>query len=51
MLTLLQKIVRWFFMRAENLFNARVEATISGTGIIERATPRTLWLGASWKFD
>lgn len=38
-------------LRGENLFNERVEAAISGTGIIERATPRTLWLGASWKFD
>ncbi|HZG07486.1 MAG TPA: TonB-dependent receptor [Allosphingosinicella sp.] len=32
-------------MRAENLADARVEAGISGAGIIERATPRTLWLG------
>lgn len=38
-------------LRGENLFDARVEAAISGSGIIERATPRTLWLGASWKFD
>lgn len=38
-------------LRGENLFDARVEAAISGAGIIERATPRTLWLGASWKFD
>ncbi len=38
-------------LRGENLFDARVEAAISGTGIIERANPRTLWLGASWKFD
>lgn len=38
-------------LRGENLFNARVEAAISGNGIIERANPRTLWLGASWKFD
>jgi outer membrane receptor protein involved in Fe transport len=32
-------------LRAENLADARVEAGISGAGIIERATPRTLWLG------
>jgi len=31
--------------RAENIGNARVVAGISGTGIIERATPRTLWIG------
>jgi vitamin B12 transporter len=38
-------------VRGDNLLNTRVEAAISGSGIIERATPRTLWLGASWKFD
>ena len=32
-------------VRAENLFDARVEAGISGADIVERATPRTLWLG------
>lgn len=31
--------------RAENMFDARVEAGISGANIVERATPRTLWLG------
>ncbi|WP_258042977.1 TonB-dependent receptor [Sphingomonas sp. NBWT7] len=31
--------------RAENLFGERVEAGISGADIIERATPRTLWIG------
>jgi outer membrane cobalamin receptor len=31
--------------RAENLANERVAAGISGEGIIERATPRTLWIG------
>ena len=31
--------------RAENLANARVEAGISGADIVERGTPRTLWLG------
>jgi len=31
--------------RAENLANARIVAGISGAGIIERAAPRTLWLG------
>lgn len=31
--------------RTENLFDARVEAGISGDGVIERATPRTLWIG------
>ena len=32
-------------LRGENLANERVEATISGAGLIERATPRTLWVG------
>jgi outer membrane receptor protein involved in Fe transport len=32
-------------LRGENLTDARVEAAISGDGIVERATPRTLWLG------
>lgn len=31
--------------RAENLGDARVVAGISGTGLIERATPRTFWIG------
>jgi outer membrane receptor protein involved in Fe transport len=31
--------------RAENVTNARVVAAISGDGLIERATPRTLWVG------
>ncbi|HEY5723704.1 MAG TPA: TonB-dependent receptor [Allosphingosinicella sp.] len=31
--------------RAENLFDARVAAGISGDGVVERATPRTLWIG------
>lgn len=33
--------------RAENLTNERVVAGISGDGIIERATPRTFWIGIS----
>jgi vitamin B12 transporter len=32
-------------VRAENLTDERVVAGISGDGFIERATPRTLWLG------
>ena len=31
--------------RAENLFDERVEAGITGNAIVERATPRTLWIG------
>ncbi|HET7708006.1 MAG TPA: TonB-dependent receptor [Sphingomicrobium sp.] len=31
--------------RAENLLNERVVAGIGGDGSVERATPRTLWLG------
>ena len=35
--------------RAENLANERVIAGITGAGIVERATPRTLWLGLRWR--
>ncbi|MEA3063070.1 MAG: hypothetical protein QOJ94_2851 [Sphingomonadales bacterium] len=31
--------------RAENIANKRVYAGITGDGIVERATPRTLWIG------
>ncbi len=31
--------------RAENVLNARVEAGISGANVVERAAPRTLWIG------
>jgi outer membrane receptor protein involved in Fe transport len=31
--------------RAENLTNARLLAGVSGDGVEERATPRTLWIG------
>jgi len=31
--------------RAENLFDETVEAGISSGTIVERATPRTLWIG------
>jgi outer membrane receptor protein involved in Fe transport len=32
-------------LRAENIADARVEAGISDADIVERATPRTLWIG------
>lgn len=32
-------------LRGENLADARVAAAISADGVIERATPRTLWVG------
>jgi vitamin B12 transporter len=32
-------------LRGENITNALVMATINGDGSIERATPRTLWIG------
>ena len=35
--------------RAENLGDERVVAGLSGAGIVERATPRTLWLGLRWR--
>ncbi|WP_310498635.1 TonB-dependent receptor domain-containing protein [Sandarakinorhabdus sp.] len=31
--------------RAENMFDAEVQAALSGTGVIERALPQTFWLG------
>jgi outer membrane receptor protein involved in Fe transport len=42
-LPLFQRVQLQF--RAENLLNKRVVAGISGDQVIERATPRTLWLG------
>ena len=35
-------------LRGENLGDAQVDAAISGSGVIERATPRTLWIGLRW---
>jgi vitamin B12 transporter len=35
--------------RAENLTDERVIAGVSAAGILERATPRTLWLGLNWR--
>jgi outer membrane receptor protein involved in Fe transport len=35
--------------RAENIADARVVAGISGDGVFERATPRTLWIGVRFK--
>ncbi|MFN3473683.1 MAG: TonB-dependent receptor [Blastomonas sp.] len=32
-------------LRGENLFDATVQAAISGPGLIERGMPRTIWLG------
>lgn len=37
-------------IRAENIFNTRVEAGISGAGLIERATPQTFWAGLRFAF-
>lgn len=37
-------------LRAENLFDARVEAAIGSDGVIERATPRTIWAGISVEY-
>ncbi len=36
-------------LRAENLFDARVEAAISAAGVVERAAPRTMWLGLKFE--
>ncbi len=35
--------------RAENVGGTRVEAGISGENIVERATPRTLWIGLRYR--
>ncbi len=32
-------------LRGENIANVRVEATVGADGVVERATPRTLWVG------
>lgn len=32
-------------LRGENLADARVETAISASGVVERATPRTFWIG------
>jgi outer membrane receptor protein involved in Fe transport len=32
-------------LRAENLGDTQVDAAISATGVVERATPRTFWVG------
>jgi outer membrane receptor protein involved in Fe transport len=36
--------------RVENLFDAEVQAALSGAGVIERALPRTIWMGARINF-
>lgn len=33
---------------AENLLDAEVEAGVTEAGIIDRGTPRTLWIGLRW---
>jgi vitamin B12 transporter len=35
--------------RGVNLFDRRIEAGISGPGVVERATPRTLWFGFRYR--
>lgn len=35
--------------RGENLADARIETAITGGGIVERAAPRTLWIGFSYR--
>ncbi len=38
-------------LRGENVTNTRVDAGISGDDIVERATPRTLWIGVRYAGD
>jgi outer membrane receptor protein involved in Fe transport len=35
-------------LRAENITNTRIEAGVSATGVIERASPRMFWVGLRW---
>lgn len=37
-------------LRTENLFDTRVEAAIGSDGVIERATPRTIWTGLAVEY-
>lgn len=37
-------------LRGENMFDARVEAAIGNDGVIERATPRTIWAGLAVEY-
>lgn len=37
-------------LRGENLFDRRVEAAVGSDGVVERATPRTIWAGISVGF-
>lgn len=37
-------------LRGENLFDTRVEAAVGSDGVVERATPRTIWAGISVGF-
>lgn len=36
-------------LRGENVTDARVEAGVSGANLVERATPRTLWIGLRYR--
>jgi outer membrane receptor protein involved in Fe transport len=36
--------------RVENLFDEEVQAALSGAGVVERALPRTVWVGARISF-
>ncbi|MBC2776066.1 TonB-dependent receptor [Parasphingopyxis marina] len=37
-------------LRVENIFDARVEAAISGAGLVERGAPRSVWAGLRFAF-
>ncbi len=36
-------------VRGENLTDTRIETAVSGSGVVERAAPRTLWIGVSYR--
>jgi vitamin B12 transporter len=36
-------------LRAENLTNGKIQTAISATGVVERATPQTFWIGLTLK--
>ena len=37
-------------LRAENLFDARIEAALGSDGVVERAAPRTIWAGLTVEY-
>ncbi len=38
-------------LHGENLFDTEVQSAVSSSGVVERATPRTIWLGVNVNFE